>query len=71
MMKKLIMITACAVVSVGTAWAASGSRDVYTDGGISMRSVDPYTDGGKTTRFDVYSDGASIVDKRDQFTDGA
>jgi hypothetical protein len=32
---------------------------------------DPYTDGGKASKFDVYSDIAKITDPRDPYTDGA
>ncbi len=32
---------------------------------------DPYTDGGKASKFDVYSDIAKITDRRDPYTDGA
>jgi hypothetical protein len=50
------------------AHASNGPRDVYSDG---ARTPDPYTDGGKATRFDVYTDGASALGKRDVFSDGA
>ena len=32
---------------------------------------DPYTDGGKASRFDVYADTANVTDRRDPYTDGA
>lgn len=32
---------------------------------------DPYSDGGKTAKFDVYTDGASVTDRRDVFSEGA
>ncbi len=32
---------------------------------------DPYTDGGKASKFDVYADAAKITDPRDPYTDGA
>ncbi|WP_354674637.1 hypothetical protein [Cupriavidus alkaliphilus] len=59
MLKKLLFF---AVLStVGAAGVHAGT----------MGPRDPYTDGGKTAKFDVYTDGASVTDRRDVFSEGA
>ncbi|MNO06608.1 hypothetical protein D3C81_2284500 [compost metagenome] len=60
MLKKLVLFAV-----LGTALGAAG---VYAG---TMGPRDPYTDGGKTAKFDVYTDGASVTDRRDVFSEGA
>ncbi|TPQ30094.1 hypothetical protein CupriaWKF_33345 [Cupriavidus sp. WKF15] len=60
MFKKLVLFAA-----LGTALGGAGP---YAG---TMGPRDPYTDGGKATKFDVYTDGAAVTDKRDVFSDGA
>ncbi|MFJ1257787.1 hypothetical protein [Cupriavidus sp. CuC1] len=67
----LLLAAAGAALGAGVAYAGIGARDVYTDGASVMGPRDPYSDGGKSAKFDVYSDGARVTDRRDVFTDGA
>ncbi|AGW95616.1 signal peptide protein [Ralstonia pickettii DTP0602] len=60
MLKKLVLSAV-----LGTALGAAGA---YA-GPVGPR--DPYTDGGKATKFDVYTDGAAVTDRRNVFSDGA
>lgn len=60
MLKKLVLFAV-----LGTALGAA----VAHAGTVGPR--DPYTDGGKTAKFDVYTDGASVTDRRDVFSEGA
>jgi len=72
MSKKLVILAAAAVaLSAGMAWAGNGTRDIYTDGALSIRTTDPYTDGSRAGKYDVYTDGARVTDRRDAFTDGS
>ncbi|GAB7548973.1 hypothetical protein CS8_086720 [Cupriavidus sp. 8B] len=67
----LLLAAAGAALGAGVAYAGIGARDVYTDGASVMGPRDPYSDGGKSAKFDVYSDGARVTDRRDVFSDGA
>lgn len=67
---RLWTLVAVTTAALGATVAhASATRDVYTDGGVSMRARNAYTDGGLATRFDVYADGAK-AGKFDSYTDG-
>lgn len=70
-MDKTLLILAAAITAAlgATAAHATVARDVYTDGSASIEARNPYTDGGRASRFDVYADGAK-AGKFDSFTDG-
>ncbi|PLP97887.1 hypothetical protein CYJ10_24045 [Cupriavidus pauculus] len=69
----LLLAVVSTVLGAGVAYAGTSTRDIYTDGAGTMSPRDPYTDGGKATKFDVYADGARVTEigRRDVFTEGA
>ncbi|PLQ00318.1 hypothetical protein [Cupriavidus pauculus] len=74
MLKNILLFTVVGtVLGAGVTYAGTGIRDVYTDGASTMGPRDPYTDGGKATKFDVYADGASaaVIRGYDVFTEAA
>lgn len=72
MLRRVILLAVVGTaLGAGVAYSGTGMRDVYTDGAGTMAPRDPYTNGGKATKFDVYSDGARVTGSRDVFTDGA
>jgi len=53
----LLLVVASAALGAGLAHAGM-ARDVYTDGARISDARSPYTDGGKSGKFDVYTEGA-------------